>query len=248
MDDKDRIANLIRRSRKITVLTGAGVSTDSGIPDFKSTDESWKFEEPREALLSAIYWRKNPEHFWEVYRSTLRSTASSNNLKPGPFHEWLVDLESQSQTALKSVLILTQNVDGLHLKAGSSNVLEAHGNSSNAVCITCKTKVPMESVDSESLPLCKVCDYSILKPDVSLFFEGVNGIGEFRTAIRRSDLLIVAGTSLNVGPVNELPLYAQINRRIPTLWLSNERPPDIYRFSYEIIGSIADFTRDFKLN
>lgn len=243
------IADLLEHSRRITVLTGAGVSTDSGIPDFKSLDHSWDFEEPREAMLSALFWRKNPQRFWEVYRATLGNTVPNESLEPSSFHRWLVELESRP--GVQAVNILTQNVDGLHTKAGSSRVIEAHGNSSRAICIECKHTVPMASVADDPLPMCMEpgCDmFPVLKPDVSLFFEGVNGMGDFRRAIDRSDLLIVAGTSLNVGPVNELPYYAQTILR-PTLWISDEEPPepDFYHFSHRWVGKLSDFVESFSL-
>lgn len=247
MNNSREIAEALKYAAKVTVLTGAGVSTDAGIPDFKSTDESWAFEEPREVMLSAFFWKKNPKRFWEVYRSTLGSTVLRDNLSPGSFHQWAAGLERTTER-LRSVVVLTQNVDGLHSKAGSSRVYEAHGNSSRAICLKCNKIFAMRSLDEQVLPSCDNCNDSILKPDVSLFGEGVNGLGEFRQAIDRSDLLIVAGTSLNVGPVNELPHYAQFNRFIPTLWVNNDPPPDIYSFSYEWIGSMKDFTRSFELD
>ena len=241
------IAELIAGSKRITVLTGAGVSTESGIPDFKSLDDSWSFEEPREAMLSALFWRKDPKRFWEVYRATLGSTEPNESLEPSSFHRWLLELESRP--GVQAVDILTQNVDGLHTKAGSSRVIEAHGNSSRAICIECRTTVPMSSVANDPLPRCFEEDcagFPILKPDVSLFFEGVTGMGDFRRAIDRSDLLIVAGTGLQVGPVNELPYYAQSILR-PTLWISDEEPPEpgFYHFSHKWIGRLSDFVGEF---
>lgn len=247
MNNSREIAEALKYASKVTVLTGAGVSTDVGIPDFKSTDASWGFEQPREVLLSAPFWRRNPERFWEVYRATLGATTFRENVEPGAFHRWTAELERKSESKLRSAVVLTQNVDGLHSKAGSGIVYEAHGNSSRAICLECKKTFPIETLVDHGLPFCDECNDSVLKPDVSLFGEGVNGIGEFRQAIDRSDLLIVAGTSLNVGPVNELPYYAQFNRFIPTLWVSNDPPPDIYSFSYEWIGPIKDFTRSFEL-
>lgn len=239
MTDIEAIRSLIRGSRRIAVLTGAGISTESGIPDFKSMDHSWDFEEPREAMLSALFWQKDPKRFWEVYRSTLRSTASSESLEPSSFHRWLVELESRS-----SVNILTQNVDGLHTAAGSKRVIEAHGNSSRAICIECYRTVPMESLDGNDFPICEDCGFPPMKPDISLFFEGVTGVGDFRRTLKKSDLLIVAGTSLKVGPVNELPYYAQSYFHVPSLWISDEEPPDVYSFTYKWIGKLSKFVEE----
>lgn len=244
-NNPERISELLRVARRVTVLTGAGISTESGIPDFKSMDQSWDYERPREEMLSASFWQRSPRRFWEVYRSTLRSTSDSPEIAPGSFHRWLVELESLPRTA--SVDILTQNVDGLHSKAGSSSVIEAHGNSSRAICLECRGTVPMDSLDGDPLPLCpsSSCEFSVLKPDISLFSEGVNSIGEFRRAIDRCGLLIVAGTSLNVGPVNGFPAYAQMILR-PTLWISDEEPPEGYYFTEKWIGSAKDFVQTFQ--
>ena len=245
MSENEIIRARLERASSITVLTGAGISTETGIPDFKSLDEDWPYEEPRDAMLSAPFWRKNPRRFWEVYRETLGATADAGrDQQPGSFHRWLVELEALER--IESLTILTQNVDGLHSKAGSTTVIEAHGNSSRAVCIECKLTVPMESLDGDVLPTCPRCGLPPLKPDVSLFFEGVTGIGDFRRAIELSGLLIVAGTRLQVGPVNELPYYAQSILR-PTIWIGDEYPDDFYSFTNHWIGKVEDFVEEFQL-
>lgn len=240
----EAVRELLQNSRRIAVLTGAGVSTEAGIPDFKSTDEAWPYDEPREALLSAPYWRRDPQRFWEVYRSTLRATELQGVLKPTRFHRWLVDLEQREQTTFLE--ILTQNVDGLHTEAESSNVTEAHGNSSRVICLECRNTFPMADFADDLLPTCPICGIPPLKPDISLFFEGVHGVGEFRSSIDWSDLLIVAGTGLQVGPVNELPLHAQ-HYFVKTLWISNEEPPEVYDFSHRWIGDLGEFTERFPV-
>lgn len=240
----DRIRARIKSSRRITVLTGAGISTELGIPDFKSLDAAWPHLEPREELLSAPFWRENPRRFWEVYRSTLGATAGAKDLEPGSFHRWLVELEAREST--EALTVLTQNVDGLHSKAGSSTVIEAHGNGSEVICLECRRTFPIADFDGDNLPTCPICGFPPLKPNISLFFEGVTGVGDFRRAIELSDLLIVAGTSLQVGPVNELPYYAQSILR-PTLWISNEEPDSIYSFSHSWLGRIEDFTEEFRI-
>jgi len=244
MSENEIIRARLERASSITVLTGAGVSTETGIPDFKSLDEDWPYEEPRDAMLSAPFWKENPERFWEVYRETLGATADAgSDQQPGSFHRWLVELEGLEH--VESLTILTQNVDGLHGKAGSSTVIEAHGNSSRAVCLECGRTVPMESLDGDPLPTCSHCGLP-LKPDVTLFLEGVTGISEFQRAIEFSGLLIVAGTRLQVGPVNSLPDYAQSILR-PTIWVGDEYPDDFYRFSNHWIGQIEDFVEEFQL-
>lgn len=245
MTNDEEVRKLLESACSIAVLTGAGVSTDSGIPDFKALDGSWSYEAPRDVMLSLDYWWSNPERFWEVYREILGSTGSGSDLEPNGFHRWLVDLEDRGRVS--SVSILTQNVDGLHSKAGSTRVIEAHGNGSRAICLECRGTVPMDVLSEDPVPLCADCGFLPMKPDVALFMEGISGVSYFRSILDRSDLLIVAGTSLEVGPVNELPLYAQLHSRIPTLWLNREPAPPVYSFSHSWLGELSEFSEKFQV-
>lgn len=254
--DSESLVGLFSEAGHIAVLTGAGISTASGIPDFESTDRDWPYEEPREVMLSALYWRHNPRRFWEAYRHAFGKKLE-DNLEPTEFHHFLAELESLG----KDISIITQNVDGLHQKAGSSNVIEAHGNSSRAICLECRQTVSMESLAEVELPVCSSDQCiglifrkpSVLKPDVSLFFEGVYGMGEFREALESSDFLLVAGTRLNVGPINELPFYAmgtrtdERSKRMiqPAVWVSNSTEPIDYSFTHKYYGDLEQFPKRF---
>lgn len=220
---------LIANAKNITVLTGAGVSTDSGIPDFQSSDETWKYDEPREALISLPYFLQEPRKFWSVYREVFGSKFSA---EPNAVHRWIADLERHAE-----VTVITQNVDGLHKAAGSSKVIEAHGNLRTAVCLRCDRHYPMDAFAQIELPHCVVCRLP-LKPNVSLFMEGVNGIGESRDAILESDLFLCIGTSLRVGPVNELPFVAIYATEQPTVWLNRDSAPEDYEFSHSFVGEL----------
>lgn len=225
------IANLIKQAHSITVLTGAGVSTNSGIPDFKSTDEEWPYKQPRHELISLPYFYRNPTHFWEVYRQTFRSSAGA---EPNGVHQWIADLEKDHE-----VTVVTQNIDGLHQKAGSSKVLEVHGSNLLAECLKCKNQVAIDSVADQDLPRCGNCRKP-LKPAVILFSEDVRHFDEAESTLLASDLLIVMGTSLAVGPINMLPHYAT-HSDVKSVWVSDDDVPFGYFFDEVWIGDLKDF-------
>lgn len=234
------LRNLIENSKKITVLTGAGVSTDSGIPDFKTTDKNWSHDFSREQATSMHFFKRDPKAFWEIYRDLFESKS---NAEPNRFHRWIASLEADHD-----VTVVTQNVDGLHLAAGSSNVLEIHGSTKRVVCLTKECRRVYLSSDflNEKTPTCNDCGKA-LKPDVCLFDEGVKKFFEASEAIVASDLLIVAGTSLDVSPVNTLPRVAEQSRgRINRLWVNLEEVPYGYDFNYRFIGSLKNFLKIVK--
>lgn len=225
---------MLAKAKRITVLTGAGVSTDSGIPDFRSSDKTWKYDEPREALISLPYFLQEPTNFWAVYREVFGSKFAA---EPNSVHRWLASLEKHAD-----VTIITQNVDGLHQAAGSTNVLEAHGSLRTAECLRCGRKYAMDTLHDQKTPLCEDCN-APLKPSVSLFMEGIHHMGDARDAILESDLFLCVGTSLQVGPVNELPFVAIYATEQPTIWLNREPVPDHYEFSHSILGELSDFVK-----
>lgn len=229
------VQTLLDASKRIAVLTGAGVSTDSGIPDFRQSDETWPYAEPRHELISVPFFKQNPKRFWKVYREVF---SDKFHAEPNHNHFWLANLE-----ATHEVTIITQNVEGLHQKAGSTNVIEVHGNNSLAECRRGCPSVSMDSIASVELPRCSVCN-AVLKPAVSLFMDGVHGMGEARDATVAADLFIVMGTSLAVGPVNELPYYAGRYPGSKVLWINREDPPESHSFlfSHKWIGEFKDFS------
>jgi NAD-dependent SIR2 family protein deacetylase len=228
------IHQLLQKSKRIVVLTGAGVSTDSGIPDFKSTDEMWPYSEPRERLISTAYFQQDPWKFWEAYRTAF---GRKNDARPNRFHHFVASLEAEHH-----VTVVTQNVDGLHQAAGSTRVLEAHGTLKQAVCLRggCGEKYSMEDLATEEKPRCKRCN-KVLKPDVVLFGEMPRRLDEAADAILLADLLIVAGTALDVAPVSELPYIAQFRTEKPMVWLNREFPPYSYDFTHRFIGELSTF-------
>lgn len=196
------LENLIAKSQNIVFFGGAGVSTESGIPDFRSVDglyhQEWKY--PPEQIISHSFFVKNPEEFYRFYRAKLIVT----NAKPNAAHLRLAKLEAQG----KLRAIITQNIDGLHQAAGSKNVLELHGSILRNYCTKCNKFYPVEFIaQSEGVPYCD-CG-GIVKPDVVLYEEPLNQtiVNRAVRALQQADLLIVGGTSLAVYPAAGLLRY-----------------------------------------
>lgn len=232
------VYKLLERAQRITVLTGAGVSVGAGIPDFKTLDATWPYPESRSEIMSLPYFLQEPDNFWKVYREIF---GGFNDAQPGVFHQWLAALEVH-----KDITIFTQNVDGLHHKAGSKKVFEFHGNNHSLVCIQvgdlgCGALYSAAGVfDRDDIPHCE-CG-AVLKPNLSLFFEGVNHMADAREAIRDSDLLLVAGTALEVGPVNELPFVAEYaTPPVKSIYIGPLPPASDYSFSEIYSGTVEDF-------
>jgi len=199
-----KAATLIRQAQFAVALTGAGSSTPSGIPDFRSTGSGlWTRYLPME-IASLTAFRQNPERFFEWLRPLASHMLTA---QPNAAHIALAELEKHHY--LKS--IITQNIDGLHQRAGSTNVLQVHGTLSTLTCIGCYQQVDAEDYVTPYLeqgitPICKICG-QYLKPDVVLFEEQLPAqiwLKARRTA-EACDLMIVAGTSLIVSPVAQLP-------------------------------------------
>lgn len=194
-------------SKNIVFFGGAGVSTESGIPDFRSQDglyqQQWKY--PPETIISRSFFDHNPVEFYRFYREKL----IIKGVEPNKAHIALAEMEKAGK--LKTVV--TQNIDGLHQKAGSKNVYELHGSTLRNYCMQCgkfyDDTFISESINSESkLPECKKCG-GLVKPDVVLYEEGLNDnivTGAIR-AISAADMLIIGGTSLVVYPAAGLINY-----------------------------------------
>ena len=199
----ERAVDLVRESRHMVAFTGAGHSTPSGIPDFRSP-ESGLWEKANPMLVASIWsFRLNPQSFFDWVRPLAELTL---NARPNPAHLALAALEQRG--VLKA--IITQNIDDLHQKAGSQRVLELHGHMREATCIRCYTVVPAEPIIERFLsdgriPRCE-CG-GVLKPNVILFGEQLP-IQVLNAAIdeaRHCDLMLVAGSSLEVTPAAEVP-------------------------------------------
>ena len=189
------LLGLIFRFPAPWILTGAGISTESGIPDFRSTDGLYnqKYDYPPELMLSHEFFFEHTEEFYKFYRDKMLYP----NVKPNKAHYALAKLESEGK--LKAVI--TQNIDNLHQAAGSKNVLELHGSVYRNYCIKCCKFYPLETVlNSTGVPRCD-CG-GIIKPDVVLYGEQLDEevLDKSVSAIHTADMLIVGGTSLNVYP------------------------------------------------
>jgi NAD-dependent deacetylase len=190
------LARLLRERQPCVVLTGAGISTESGIPDFRSPSGIWAEYDPMEyATIEAF--RRDALKVWEFYLLRLGALARA---EPNEGHRALAELEGHGLVQA----VVTQNIDGLHQRAGSQNVIEVHGSIRTASCLECGNSVPLESVTEP--PRCPRCG-AILKPDVVMFGEllPVDAIDRALELAQRAGLLIVVGSSLEVYPVAGLP-------------------------------------------
>jgi NAD-dependent deacetylase len=195
----DRLAELLRERQPCIVLTGAGLSTESGIPDFRSAGGIWERYDPFEVgHIDAL--RRDPARVWEFYALRLAALAGA---EPNDGHRALAELEERGWIRA----IVTQNVDGLHQRAGSSDVVEVHGSLRNAECSHCGVRVPMaEALASLPLPACPECG-EVLKPGVVMFGEllPVDAIQRAQQLAEEAGLLLVVGSSLEVHPFAALP-------------------------------------------
>ena len=191
----ETLQRMIDTHENIVFFGGAGVSTESGIPDFRSVDGLYhqKYDVPPETILSHSYFLRYPEKFYAFYRDKMLPVGA----KPNAAHKKLAELEA----AGKLKAIVTQNIDGLHQAAGSQNVLELHGSVKRNYCMQCRRFYPETAVaDSTGVPRC-ACG-GVIKPDVVLYEESLDE-GVMTRALQwiaDSDLLIVGGTSLTVYP------------------------------------------------
>lgn len=210
MNEKiDKLKQIIQASNNIVFFGGAGVSTESGIQDFRSKDGLYnqKYKYPPELILSHTFFIGNTEGFYEFYKDKMNSLKYEPNIT----HFKLAELEKQGK--LKAVV--TQNIDGLHQKAGSKTVYELHGSILRNYCMKCKQFYDAEYVfNSEGIPTCK-CG-GIIKPDVVLYEEGLDDktVENAIYAISNADVLIVAGTSLTVYPASGLINYYKGNKLV----------------------------------
>jgi NAD-dependent deacetylase len=201
----ESIIEQIKDIQKIVFVTGAGISQESGIPTFRGKDGLWRNYNAMElATIDAFY--KNPKLVWEWYNERRRNIFAA---QPNLGHKAITELEKYAE-----VTILTQNIDGLHQKAGSTEVLELHGSIVKIKCSVCDFKDEIITEFSEIPPLCK-CG-NILRPDVIWFGESLPQDIWQRAIIFSSqcDLMIIVGTSLVVSPANTLPIYAKQNNAV----------------------------------
>lgn len=197
-----QLQKIIDSSKHIVFFTGAGVSTDSGIPDFRSQDGLYhqKYALPPEEIISHHYFEENPEEFFRFYKDKMLHLEA----KPNIVHQFIAECEKKG----KSLGVVTQNIDGLHQAAGSKKVYEIHGSVLRNYCEKCNHYYPVEYVQkSQGVPRCS-CG-GIIKPDVVLYEEGLSEsvLSGAIAAIQSADTMIVLGTSLVVYPAAGLLRY-----------------------------------------
>lgn len=219
MEEQDKIlvlGDLIRGSDNIVFFGGAGVSTESGIPDFRSTDGLYnqQYAYPPETILSHTFYRERPEEFFRFYLDKILIPA--RNAGPNAAHQRLAQWEKEG----KLRAVITQNIDGLHQAAGSRNVLELHGSILRNYCEKCGCFHTAQEVEEslragKMVPRCKKCGGRV-KPDVVLYEEGLNmeTLQRAADAIAGADVLIIGGTSLVVYPAAGLIDYYHGNKLV----------------------------------
>ena len=193
----EKLRELIKESKRIVFFGGAGVSTESGVKDYRSEDGLYhtvkEYGVNPERILSHNFFISNPETFYDFYRKYFLQ----ENIKPNDAHYALAKLEKEG----KLTAVITQNIDYLHQTAGSKNVLELHGTARVHYCMSCKTLYPVEKIKNERVPKCDKCG-DVIRPKVTLYEEALDEV-TVDTAIdhiNASDLLIIGGTSLAVYP------------------------------------------------
>ena len=221
MTNLQQLRQWIQESNRAVFFGGAGVSTESGIPDFRSVDGLYhqKFDYPPETIISHSFYERKTEYFFNFYREKMLPLG----VQPNITHQVLARLEREGHLAA----VVTQNIDGLHQKAGSQNVFELHGSVLRNYCVKCRKFYPAETVrDAKGVPLCD-CG-GVIKPDVVLYEEPLNEevMAGAIHAIRKADLLIVGGTRLTVYPAAGVLQYYRGSRLV--LINRDETPYDSY--------------------
>ena len=200
------ITDKLKNAKKIVFVTGAGISQESGIPTFRGTDGLWRKYDPMQlATIDAFY--DDPKLVWEWYEDRRKNILQA---KPNPGHFAIAELEKY-----KEVTVLTQNIDGLHQRSGSTKVLELHGSIIRIKCSVCNFKDNIPSSFEELPPKCSSCN-NILLPDVVWFGESLpqDIWNQAIIEAKSCDVMIIAGTSLVVSPANTLPVYAKQNNAL----------------------------------
>lgn len=231
----EQLKKIVEESSNIVFFGGAGVSTESGIPDFRSVDglyhQQWKY--PPETILSHSFFSRDPEEYYRFHRAKL----VIDGVKPNRAHLRLAALEAEGK--LKAVI--TQNIDGLHQAAGSKNVLELHGSILRAYCSKCRRPYPADVINyGTGVPRCS-CG-GVIRPDIVLYEEPLDEdiLRRSINYIRNADVLIIGGTSLNVYPAAGLINYYRGSKLI--LVNLSETPYDSYAdlVIHEKIGEVFD--------
>lgn len=233
--DLEEVGRLVRQSDNIVFFGGAGTSTESGIPDFRSADGLYRSNHGSahapEEILSRDFFMRHVEEFYEFYRAKMIYPDA----RPNPGHRALAEMEKQGK--LKAVI--TQNIDGLHQMAGNRNVLELHGSVHRNRCLACRKHFSLDYIvgSTGKVPRCDACG-GIVKPDVVLYQESLDPevLRQAVHYIERADVLIVAGTSLTVQPAAGLLMYYPGDKLI---LINKSATPFDSRARYVIRGGFA---------
>ena len=232
----DKLTDAIKNAKRITFFSGAGMSTDSGIPDFRSETGLYKNNKHAEEIISHSFFMENPKEFYEFYKEKM----VFKDAKPNYGHKFIADLQD-----LKDVTVVTQNIDGLHQLAGSKKVYELHGSTHRNFCMKCHKFYTLEDIlNKGDIPYCD-CG-GLIKPDVVLYEESLDSkiINDSVDAIANCELMIILGTSLNVYPAAGLIKYFRGN----TLAIINKSPTTSDSFCDIIIhDSISETFKKIKL-
>ena len=227
MTQVEQLQQLVNQSRRIVAFTGAGCSTESGVPDFRSVDglyrQTWNY--PPEEILSHEFFLQHPEEFYRFYRAKMLFPHA----QPNPAHRKLAQLEAAGRLCA----VITQNIDGLHQQAGSKRVLELHGSVHRNFCMDCGKPYPLDAIlETEGLPRCS-CG-GLIKPDVVLYGECLDDrvLDQSIRELERADLLLVGGTSLSVYPAAGLLRYFRGSHLV----LINKTPTDRDRDAQLVIA------------
>ncbi len=219
-------------ARRVVVLTGAGISAESGVPTFRGSDGLWKSYNATE-LATPEAFSRNPKLVWEFYLWRRKLIASCN---PNPAHYALVTLEERTP----EFTLITQNVDGLHTKAGSRNVIEIHGNLWRTVCVECGNRLLDTRTEMEIPPRCEQCG-GMLRPDVVWFGEPLDPLLMSRSidALEKAEILLIIGTSGMVQPVASFGSIAKAGGAY-VVEINLEKTPQSHLYSAVILGKAGE--------
>ncbi|MVB10472.1 NAD-dependent protein deacetylase [Caprobacter fermentans] len=239
MTDTEKFQRMIDESRRIVFFGGAGVSTESGIPDFRSVDGLYNqhYSYPPEVMLSHSFYRSHTKEFFDFYRNKMLYLEA----EPNPAHKKLAQLEQAGRLSA----VVTQNIDGLHQKAGSKTVYELHGSVHRNYCQRCHKRYDAEFIrQSTGIPICE-CG-GVIKPDVVLYEEGLNQDTIYGAvkAIQNADMLIVGGTSLAVYPAAGLIDYYSGNRLV---LINKTATPMDAKADLTLKGSIGEILEKIRI-